>query len=384
MALHSLMTGLAGVFFMTLALAQADSAALAPEKLDPNFSVTQPGSDLRWYSALQLRRSSAGWPVNELAKPWDRLPARAEKMVRPEVWSLSRHSAGIEINFSTDASEIGARWTLINPGLAMDHMPATGMSGLDLYVRHEGRWQWLGVGRPTESPSNLVKLASVPAGGGMRDYRLYLPLYNGIEDLQIGVPASAKLAAMAPLSAQTVVVYGTSITQGGCASRPGMAYPAILGRKFNLPVINLGFSGNGNAEIVAADLVSELNPSVFILDPLPNMTPLQIAGRIEPFVARLRTRHPRIPIILLGNISYQQAGLGPLNQTDHAVKNAILAPIVARLMTKDDRLFFVPGDSLLGQDGEATVDGTHPTDLGFLRMAEAISPSLKKALDLSR
>lgn len=384
MTLHSLMTGLAGLVFMTLAHAQADSAALPPEKLDPNFSVSQPGSDLRWYSALQLRRSSAGWPVKELAKPWDRLPARAEKLVRPEVWSLSRHSAGIEVNFSTDASEIGARWTLLNPGLAMDHMPATGMSGLDLYVRHEGRWQWLGVGRPTESPSNLVKLASVPAGGGMRDYRLYLPLYNGIEDLQIGVPAGAKLAAMAPLSAQSVVVYGTSITQGGCASRPGMAYTAILGRKFDLPVINLGFSGNGNAEIVAADLVSELNPSVFILDPLPNMTPLQIAERIEPFVARLRARHPRTPIILLGNISYQQAGLGPLNQTDHAVKNAVLAPIVARLMAKDDRLFFVPGESLLGQDGEATVDGTHPTDLGFLRMAEAISPSLKKALDLSR
>ena len=384
MALRSLIAGLASVFFMTLALAQVDSVALAPEKLDPNFSVTQPGSDLRWYSALQLRRSSAGWPVNELAKPWDRLPARAEKLVRPEVWQLSRHSAGIEINFSTDASDIGARWTLLNPGLAMDHMPATGMSGLDLYVRHEGRWQWLGVGRPTESPSNRVKLASVPAGGGMRDYRLYLPLYNGIEDLQIGVPAGAKLAAMAPLSAQSVVVYGTSITQGGCASRPGMAYTAILGRKFNLPVINLGFSGNGNAEMVAADLVSELNPSVFILDPLPNMTPLQIAERIEPFVARLRARHPRTPIILLGNISYQQAGLGPVNQTDHFVKNGVLAPIVARLMAKDDRLFFVPGESLLGQDGEATVDGTHPTDLGFLRMAEAISPSLKKALDLSR
>ncbi|MCV2357623.1 SGNH/GDSL hydrolase family protein [Paucibacter sp. TC2R-5] len=383
MKLHSLITGLACAFVPTYAISSTSISALAPEKLDPNFSISQPGSDLSWYSALQLRRSSAGWPVKELAKPWDRLPARAERIVRPEVWSLSRHSAGIEINFSTDASEIGARWTLLNPGLAMDHMPATGMSGLDLYVRHEGRWQWLGVGRPTESPTNLVKLASVPAGGGMRDYRLYLPLYNGIEDLQIGVPAGAKLAAMAPLSTQSVVVYGTSITQGGCASRPGMAYTAILGRKFDLPVINLGFSGNGNAEMVAADLISELNPSVFILDPLPNMTPQQIAERIKPFVARLRARHPRTPIILLGNISYQHAGLGPMNQTGHALKNAVLAPIVAALMAKDERIFFVPGESLLGQDGEATVDGTHPNDLGFLRMAEAISPSLKKALALA-
>jgi lysophospholipase L1-like esterase len=369
-------------FFLATMISTVSRAAapdVAPERLDPNFSVSQPGSTLKWFNALQLTRSSAGWPVNELASPWDRLPAKAEKLVSAELWALSRLSAGIEVHFSTDATEIGARWTLINKALAMDHMPATGMSGLDLYVRVDGKWQWLGVGRPTKSPTNLVRLASVPPGGGMREYRLYLPLYNGIADLQIGIPPGASLSATPP-AGKSIVVYGTSITQGGCASRPGMAYTAILGRMFDMPVVNLGFSGNGKAEGAVATLVSELNPSVFVLDPLPNMTAEQIRERIEPFIAILRAKHPRTPIVMMGHVSFQYAPLAARSGTEESVKNLALKPILERLMAADDRIYYLPGDALLGNDGEATVDGKHPTDLGFSRMATAMAPVLKAAL----
>lgn len=352
----------------------------SPESLDPNFAVVQPGSELRWYDAQKLTLVGAGWPAGELAKPYDRLPARAEAVVRPAVWSLSRHSAGLEIRFRTDASEIGARWTVRHKNLAMDHMPATGVSGLDLYVHQEAGWRWLGVGRPTQSPTNLVKLAGGIPAAGMRAYRVYLPLYNALDDLQIGVPAGAKLQAAPAPAARPVVVYGTSIVQGGCASRPGMVYSAILGRQLEVPMINLGFSGNGQAEPEVAALVAELDPAVFVLDPLPNLTPAQVGERIEPFVAALRAKHPQTPIVLVGNITYQHAQLGDPKRSGHYAKNSVLDPIAGKLMQGDPRIFYVRGETLLGDDGEATVDGTHATDLGFLRMAAAIRPTLEQAL----
>lgn len=364
---------------MSHAAEPATTAATAdPQRLDPNFAVSQPGSELLWYDAAQLTVAGQGWPRNELKRTFDRLPGRAEALVRPEVWSLSRHSAGIEIRFQSDASEIGARWKVLNKGLAMDHMPATGMSGLDLYLRHDGAWRWVGVGRPKESPVNLVKLASIPAKG-LRDYRLYLPLYNGTEELQLGVPKGAVVRAVALPPGRPVVVYGTSIVQGGCASRPGMAYTAILGRWLDVPVINLGFSGNGRAEPEVAALVAEIDAAAFVLDPLPNLTDAQVKERMAPFIATLRAKHPQTPIVLVENITYQHAWVGG-GVNARSSKNNALKAIAEPLMKADPLISYVNGETLLGDDSEATVDGTHPTDLGFLRMAEAIRPVLAKAL----
>jgi len=159
-----------------------------------------------------------------------------------------------------------------------------------------------------------------------------------------------------------------------------MVYTSILGRQLDVPVINLGFSGNGQAEPEVAALVAELDPAVFVLDPLPNLTPAQVGERIEPFVAALRARHPQTPIVLVGNITHQHAQLGDPKRSGHYAKNSVLDPIAGKLMQGDPRIFYVKGETLLGDDGEATVDGTHATDLGFLRMAAAIRPTLEQAL----
>lgn len=360
----------------------ASIAENAPERLDPNFAVTQPGSDLLWYDARILGLRGQGWQ-DGLGQPFARLPARAEQTVRPEVWSLAQHSAGLEIRFVSDAREISARWTVRNPGLAMDHMPATGVSGLDLYVDLAGTWRWLGVGRPTQSPTNQGRLIGDIPAQGLRSYRLYLPLYNGIESIQLGVPKGAILAPATAEKNRPVVVYGSSIVQGGCASRPGMAYPAILGRQLGVPMVNLGFSGNGRAEPEVASLVAELDASVFVLDPLPNLSAEQVRERIPPFVAALRARHPRTPIVLVGNITYLQRVLHPPG-SDLGDKNAVLRPIAERLMAADPLIFHVPGETLYGDDNEATVDGVHATDLGFTRMAAAIRPVLEQALAAAR
>src|SRR5262245_24772295 len=187
--------------------------ARGADAIDPKQAQADPGGAILWYDLRLLDVEGKGWP--DTKAPYDRLPARAEGVVRGPVWNLSRQSAGLYARFLTDATTIHARWTLISDKLAMPHMPATGVSGLDLYVRSEkGHWQWLAVGRP-EQKTNTAQLVSGLAPS-KREYLLYLPLYNGVSSVQIGIPKSSALAkgpARPPERQKPIVFYGTSITQ---------------------------------------------------------------------------------------------------------------------------------------------------------------------------
>jgi lysophospholipase L1-like esterase len=179
-----------------------------------------------------------------------------------------------------------------------------------------------------------------------------------------------------------VVVYGTSIVQGGCASRTGMAYPAIVGRKLDWPMINLGFSGNGKTEPEMAALLAELDPAVYVLDSLPNLRPAEVGERVEPFIRVLRKAHPTTPIVLVENVAYTNAEFVESRRRSYTEKNAALRKIYEKLIAEGDRnLHYIPTAELLGDDGEGTVDGTHPTDLGFLRMSEPLVRVLRPLLE---
>lgn len=212
---------------------------------------------------------------------------------------------------------------------------------------------------------------------------LYLPLYNGVTSVEVGVPerwsleaAQARREGMKP-----VVFYGSSILQGGCASRPGMAYTSILGRKLDWPVINLGFSGNAKSEPEIAALIAELDASVYVYDSLPNLNAEEAKERVEPFLRALRKARPGEPIVLVENPIYTDVQFSDQKRTLIESKNATLRAAYEKLRKEGERnLYYVPASGLFGDDGEATVDGTHPTDLGFLRMAETIEPVLRRAL----
>ena len=339
--------------------------------------------ETRWVDARGLEVEGQGW--SDTKAPFDRLPAGAEGIVRPPVWDLSRHSAGLCVRFATDATTIRARWTLTSDRLAMPHMAATGVSGLDLYVRAEdGRWRWLGVGQPREAPTNTATLAGGLPGGVRREYALYLPLYNGVKSVEIGVPDGHAVDRPGPrpgADRRPVVFYGTSITQGGCASRPGMVHTAILGRRFDRPVINLGFSGNGKMEPELADLLAQLDPAAYVLDCLPNMTAEEVERRVEPFVRKLRAARPATPIVLAEDRAYSNAPLVPAQARRNSTGRAALKAAHDRLLAAGvEGLHYLPGDPQLGDDAEATVDGSHPTDLGFYRMADAFAAVLTPIL----
>ena len=333
-------------------------------------------NNLLWHDLTTLGIEGKGW--TDTRNFYDRLPARAEGSVPGPVWNLSLNSAGICARFTSNATELHARWALRNKSLAMPHMPATGVSGIDLYVRVDGTWRWLSVGRPVAFPDNQVQLcAGLPEG--TRDYLLYLPLYNGVTTASLGVPAGASLAAMPNRAERAVVFYGTSITQGGCASRPGTCHPAILGRMLDRPVLNLGFSGNGKMEGEVAELLAELDPALYVIDCLPNTTADEVAQRVPELVRILRASRPNTPILLVEDRTYSDAFLHQDRAERNRSSRAALRQAYGALQDINE-LHYMAGEQLLGADGDDTVDGSHPTDLGFKRHAEAFYPILHRLL----
>jgi lysophospholipase L1-like esterase len=334
-----------------------------------------------WTDIRQFGVEGRGW--SDTKAFYDRLPAKAETLVRKPVWDLSRNSAGMCVRFVTDATSIRARWALTESWLYLPNMTAIGKSGLDLYVKTENGWHWLAVGQPT-AQTNEVKLVEnlLP---GKREYLLYLPLYNGTKFVELGVAATnvlEKAPAWGAGERKPIVFYGTSILQGLSASRPGMVHSAMLQRRFNWPVINLGFSGNGKMEPEMADLLAELDPAIYVIDCLPNMVADEIKQRVEPLVKKLRAAHPEVPIVLVEDRTMQDSFLIVGRMEWYHLKDRAELKAAYDRLQKDgvQKLFYVPGDHLFGDDGEGSTDGSHPNDLGFTRQAEIFAKVLEPLL----
>lgn len=373
---------MAACLFWVPVLIAAPALLAAGQPLDASKGTPSADGATLWFDALDLGIEGQGW--TQLEHPYDRLPATAEGVVPEPVWSLAHDTAGLCVRFVTDSPSVAARWSLRSQDLAMAHMPATGVSGLDLYARRgDGSWGWVGQGRPADATGNeQVLVSGVPEGA--HEYLLYLPLYNGTEMLEIGVQAGtsiSKAPAYPPGRAKPVLVWGTSIVQGGCASRPGMAYPAILGRRLDRPVINLGFSGNGRMDPPVTELIAQLDVAAYVIDCGPNLSSELITERTEPLVRTLRAAHADTPIVLVECVPYEHSWFVAAAQTSYEGKNAALKAVFDRLNAEGvPGLYYVPCDGMFGADNESTVDGTHPTDVGFLRMADTIEPVLRKAL----
>jgi hypothetical protein len=217
--------------------------------------------------------------------------------------------------------------------------------------------------------------------GQLRTYRLYLPLFNDVESIEIGVPAGAAFTRVAPQTTPPIVVYGTSIVHGGCASRPGMCHTSIIGRRLDYPVINLGFSGSAKMELAIAELLTEIDASIYVVDCLPNMDAALVAERALPFLRTLRQARPTTPIILVEDRTFTNAWAVPSRAAHHLASRTALRQTYETLLADGiTGLTYVPGEHLLGDDDEGTVDGSHPTDLGFLRQADVLTPIIASLL----
>ena len=332
-----------------------------------------------WRDARAFEVEGRGW--ERTATPFGRLPDTAESKVPKIAWDLSRDNPGVCVRFLTDAPSIEVRWSLLRGALAMPHMPATGVSGVDLYTRSGGgAWVFVGNGRPHAQEGNVGKF-TFPAGEKTdHECLLYLPAYNGVKSLEISVPAGTRLEKALPrpeAKRKPVVVYGTSIVQGGCASRPGMVWSAILGRMLDRPVINLGFSSSGNMESPVGEVLAEIDAAAFVIDCTWNMSddPSLYRDCVPKLVRSIREKRPAAPIIFVGQ-SEMRPNAHPTKFTDG--QEAAVKELVAE---GAQNLITVPGMELIGADGEGTVDGVHLSDVGMLRQARVLFQVVNKAVE---
>ncbi|MBU1822232.1 MAG: SGNH/GDSL hydrolase family protein [Bacteroidetes bacterium] len=328
------------------------------------------------------------WP-QEVKNFYDRFPARAEGKVRTTVWNLSRQSAGLMLRFRSNAPEIKVRYTVTGKH-ALPHMPATGVSGLDLYARSsDGDWLWATAkftfGDTIEYHYRSLKPNDQYHKLG-REYRLYLPLYNAVQWMEIGVPEGTLFTPLPVRPDKPIVTYGTSIMQGACASRPGMAWTGILSRKLDNPLINLGFSGNGRLEPEVLALVGEIDAKAYVLDCLPNLVnradyPLDtVQARILNAVRGLRQKHPATPILLAEHAGYTDEGINPESGPRYAELNEVLRRAFAQLQAEGTKGLYLLPKTEFDQDIETMVDGTHPNDLGMMRYAEGYEKGIRAML----
>lgn len=367
--------------FASLALSTSASFALGSRLLAAE-AKPKTENGVTWYNVEDWGVEGRGWPSGDMQRFYARLPAKAEGVVRKPVWSLSQHSSGMLTRFETDAGKIQTRYTLTG-GLALPHMPATGVSGIDLYAENDkGQLRWVSVVKPNTTPLVDATIAEA-LDNGPRAYTAYLPLYNGINSLEFGVPEGSTFKPIAPRKNPPILFYGTSITHGACASRPGMPHPAILGRHLGTPTINLGFSGNGMMEPEVCALVAEVEAAVYVLDCLPNMHPELVAERTEPFIRQLRDVRPDTPILMVEDRTYGYAWIKESARKRHQGSRAAYVRAYDNLVGSGVKnLHYLEGADLLGDDGEGTTDGSHPNDLGFLRQADSMEPVLRKILKM--
>jgi len=311
-------------------------------------------------------------------KGYGRFPLKYKNTLRDEVWYLGQNSAGISVRFRSDSPVITVRWIAKND-YAMDHMASTGVKGIDLYAYTDGSWRFVNTGR-VKGKVNEYTLTN--SGGKIyREYLLNLPLYDGIDSLSIGVKCDANICMPKEhylIDNKPVVYYGTSIAQGGCASRPGMAFTNILSRDLDRPFINMGFSGNGNCELSVGEAMCEADAALYVLDCNPNTATKEVYDRTIALVTLLKEKRPDVPVLLVESICFENAFSEPV-RSEPGKKNAELLRAYNTLKKSGvKKLYYKKSDGFIGNDHEGTVDGIHPNDLGMMRIAKSLEPVIRK------
>lgn len=322
---------------------------------------------------------------SELKGTYQRLPQKAKALVRKPVWDLSRQSAGHSIAFRSNAPQIKIRYQ-VSGYLNMAHMPSTGVSGVDMYATDiNGNRYWCSARYAFRDTITYTynKLSYGQSAEHGFEYEVYLPLYNDVKWLEVGVPEGYNLQFMPASLEKPIVLYGTSIAQGACASRPGMAFGNIIGRKLGHPVVNMGFSGNGQMEPEVFDLLSEIDAQLFILDNMPNMggdRAPKIYERTINGVHKIREK-TGAPILLVEHYTISHLGSSIEEEQNYKKLNLELRKAYRTLMKEGVQELYLLTEEELGLTQDCSVEGWHPNDLGMQVYADAYIPKIKEILN---
>jgi hypothetical protein len=349
------------------------------EEIDKNFVSAKIGDRELVFLDIHNKPfeiSGLGWFDEE--RQYCRLPVKRLPETNEGVQFLAWNMAGAMVRFRSNSRSLAIRYELRSTD-DMSHIPRTAISGFDLFQGVGKSKTYLRTAIPVAGIANVEALLLENGNGQMTEWTLNFPLYNGVKLVQIGVDPDSQIDSPTPFMVQKpILFYGSSITQGGCASRPGNAYTHIVSRWLDASMLNFGFSGSARAEPVMAELMCSRQMSVFVYDYDHNApTAAYLRETHEAFYKMIRKYRPELPIVMVAKPNFDKNNPECCERRDivrRTYDNAIASG--------DKRVYHVENETLFGsKDRDAcTVDGCHPNDLGFMRMAEAIYPAVRKAL----
>jgi len=356
-----------------------ETKSIKIEEIDKNFQQAKVGGkDVSYKDALQAPFVLSGFPWRDPEKVFNRLPAAfTDKDVNPGALSLSRHSTGGAIRFRTDSPYIALRAQLAYSS-DMNHMPRAGSAGFDLYRGSGAEIIYRRTIQPNRDQKQLEIMMVEGTPKQMTDWTIFLPLYGSASKIEVGLAPGAKIEAPTQQAiTKPVLFYGSSITQGGCASRPGNAYTTMLCRALDAPQVNLGFSGSGKGEIAVAGAIAGLDLAAFVMDYDHNApTSEYLKQTHEPFFKAIREKQPDLPIIIMSRCNFYGS------KDDIARRDVIRQTYENAVKAGDKHVWFIDGETLFGKEDRdaCTVDSCHPNDLGFYRMYKTVLPVLNEAV----
>lgn len=349
-------------------------------KIDSNFIVETKieKDDIKFYNADEVPFKIYG--VKREGDRYRRMPENVAKSVSEGVYSLHSNTAGGRVRFVTDSPYIAIH-AKIDKNAKMAHFPFTGSMGFDLYADNIYINTFV---PPFNTNDTLEKVINFNDVNGEKTNRkeitINFPLYSDVLKLYIGLKEGSFIGeASSYINEKPVVYYGSSITQGGCASRPGTCYQAILSRNLNMDYINLGFSGSAKAEDEMIDYIMNLDMSVFVFDYDNNApTSEHLKNTHEKMFKAIRKKHPSVPVIMMSRPKYY------LTEEENVRRNIIETTYKNAIENGDKNVYYISNEELtFFCKNEGTVDNCHPTDFGFASMAMALEKVLRdyKLLD---
>ena len=378
--------------FFCFAVSLQGQTAAKPAKevkigeVDKNMAVANPlRSGMDWYSIDSKNMKLDGLYWRKPGDPLRRIPLNAS--VSKGVDYLAWHTAGVMLRFKTNAKEIRLDAKLWHAN-RMDHMTVICSMGFDIYQGSgTAKYYRQSTRLRTNVTEYVVRLYGPVANAKMREFTIHFPLYSGVKELKIGLTPGSVIEPPTPWADERpIVVYGTSIQQGGCASRPGMCHTNQLSRMLNRPFLNFGFSGSGKGEPAMAQLLADIkNPAMYILDYDANVRPPALKATLPKVIDIIRAKHPETPILLVSRLMYAKE-FGDSNEysEEREQYNRIhLDELQKRRDAGDKNIHFLDGMTLYGDDpSECTVDGIHATDLGFYMISRRMAPVIRRILNL--
>lgn len=347
-----------------------------------SLSAAEP--ELRYENILNFRMINSGFDPSVKTTPFTRLPDTLKNSLVAPCWERSLNSSGLGFRFATDSKTVAVKYVL-RAGFHMNHMADTGIKGVDLYILDGGEWRYVNTCRPVEGLEQQKTFVK-NMDGKMHEFMIYLPLYDGVTSMEVGVTPEAVLQQpqvdSPKKSKGRIVFYGTSILQGGCASRTGMCGTNIIQRELDIECVNFGISGQGKMYTPMAHMMASMEDvACYVIDPVPNCTQMQCDTLTYGFISIIRKAHPNVPIIMVEGPLYPYTPYDSYFRDYLPKKNAAFHKNYLRLKAENPRnLYYVTSEGLQAEAEEGTVDACHLTDYGFRAYADKLEAVLKKVL----